>query len=109
MCLLVRDLASRAGPECASARGNRWQRGSIKPMRAARSTKQKHQVPWTFVASAKRAKPRLVLVSHLDASAHRPQPKRASQRANASELGNRLEQAFVRAVKTAKRNAARKA
>jgi hypothetical protein len=73
------------------------------------STKQKHEVPWTIVASAKRAKPRLVLVSSLEGSAHRPRPKRPARPADVAQLGDRLEHAFVQAVKAAKRKAGRKA
>jgi hypothetical protein len=73
------------------------------------STKQKHEVPWTLVASANRAKLRLVLVSSLESSAHRSRSKRTAQSADISQLGVRLEQAFVHAVKSAKRKAGRKA
>jgi hypothetical protein len=78
-------------------------------MKSAHTAKQKHDVPWTFVASAKHARPRLVLASRLTAGAHRLQPKRASQSPDIAQLGVRLEQAFVLAVRAAKRNAARKA
>jgi len=74
---------------------------------ASASTKQKHEVPWTLVASAKRAKPRLVLVSSVEAGAHRGR-KRSARAADVSRLGERLERAFVQAVKTAKGKAGRK-
>jgi hypothetical protein len=73
------------------------------------STKQKHEVPWTLVASAKRARPRLVLVSSMEGAAYRRGSKRSARAADVSQLGDRLEQAFVQAVKAAKRKAGRKA
>jgi hypothetical protein len=72
------------------------------------STKPKHEVPWTLVASAKRAKPRLVLVSTVEAGTRR-RPKRSARAADLSQMGDRLEHAFVQAVKAAKRKAGRKA
>lgn len=78
-------------------------------MNSARGTKRKHEVQWTFVASAKRATPRLVLVSDLDAKPRGQRPKGAARTPDTSKLGIRLEQAFRQAVKAAKRNAARKA
>jgi hypothetical protein len=78
----------------------------VKP---ARGTKEKREVQWTFVASAKRAMPRPVLVSDLDAKPRERQPTRAAGTPDISKLGIRLEQAFQRAVKAAKRKAAGKA
>jgi hypothetical protein len=78
-------------------------------MSSARSTKQKRQVQWTFVASAKRATPRLVLVSDIDAKPRARQPKRAAGTPDTSKLGIRLEQAFKQAVIVAKRSASIKA
>jgi hypothetical protein len=81
------------------------QRAIIALMKSARSTKQKHEVPWTLVASAKRATPRLVLVSRFDANPRRSKPNNRARGVDTSQVGRHLEQAFIRAVKTAKRNA----
>jgi hypothetical protein len=78
-------------------------------MSSARSTKQKHDTQWTFVASAKRATPRLVLVSDLDAKPRGRRPKHSVRPPDTSKLGIRLEHAFKQAVKAAKRNATTKA
>ncbi len=80
-------------------------RAIIVRMKSVRSTKQKHEVPWTLVASGKRATPRLVLVSRLDASPQRSKPNHRVESVDTSQVGRRLERAFIHAVKTAKRNA----
>jgi hypothetical protein len=78
-------------------------------MKSAHSTRQKHEVPWTFVASAKRASPRRVLVSQLEPQRHGSKPRSVSRSVDTSQMGRRLEKAFIHAVKAVKRNAARKA
>ena len=106
----ARTVGAREVVSCqkgsVSSVGKQLRRASIGAMKSARRAKQDHQVPWTFVASAKRATPRRVLVSRIEASPQ--QPKRASRRLNTSQVGSRLEQAFIQAVKSAKRIAARK-
>ena len=80
-------------------------RAIMRAMKSARSTKQQHEVPWTLVASARRATPRLVLVSRLDASPQRSKPNNRAESVDTSQMGRRLERAFIHAVKMAKRNA----
>lgn len=81
------------------------QRAIMVTMKSARSTKQKHDVPWTLVASAKRARPRLVLASRFDATPHRSKSSHGARGVDTSQVGRRLESAFIHAVKTAKRSA----
>lgn len=87
----------------------RHKRGNILFMSSARNTRQKREAQWTFVASAKRATPRLVLVSDLDAKPRALIPKLAARTPDTSKLGIRLEHAFQQAVKAAKRSATIKA
>ena len=81
----------------------------MKPMNSARSMKKSHEVPWTFVASARDATPRRVLLSSADDFARGAKSKKAPRKVNVLHVGQRLEKAFIAAVRNVKRKAAKKA
>jgi hypothetical protein len=82
----------------------------MKPMNSARSMKKSHEVPWTFVASARDATPRRVLlVSADDVFSRGAKSKKAPRKVNVLHVGQRLEEAFIAAVRNVKRKAAKKA
>ena len=71
--------------------------------------KQCHGVPWTFVASARDATPRRVPLSRVATTYRGARVNRAAGRVTVANVGRRLERAFVQAVRTVKRNAAKRA
>lgn len=82
---------------------------SIKLMNRARGAKQSHGVPWTFVASGRYATPRRVPLSRVAATSRGARVSRTGRKVTVSNVGRRLEKAFVQAVRTVKRNAAKRA
>ena len=88
-----------AGPSC----------GSIKAMSSARGAKKSQAVPWTFVASSKDGVLRPVLLSTVDRNAPGFRSRRRSRNVKTSQVGLRLEKAFVGAVRAIKRDATKKA
>jgi hypothetical protein len=81
----------------------------MKRMNSARSMKKSHEVPWTFVASARDATPRRVLLSSADGVFQCAKSKKAPRKVNVLHVGQRLEKAFIAAVRNVKRKAAKKA
>jgi hypothetical protein len=71
--------------------------------------KQRHGVPWTFVASGRDATPRRVPLSGVAATSRRSRATGTAGRVTVANVGRRLERAFIQAVRTVKRNAAKRA
>jgi hypothetical protein len=71
--------------------------------------KQRHGVPWTFVASGRDATPRRVPLSGVAATSRRSRATGTPGRVTVANVGRRLERAFIQAVRTVKRNAAKRA
>jgi hypothetical protein len=77
-------------------------------MNSDRGAKKSQEVPWTFVASSKDGIPRPVLLSTVDRNAPGFQSRRNSRAVKTSQVGRRLEKAFVGAVRAIKRDATKK-
>jgi hypothetical protein len=78
-------------------------------MNSARGVKKGHEVPWTFVASARDPVPRRVLLTSADDISRGTKSKKAPRKVNALHVGQRLEKAFIAAVRNVKAKAAKKA
>jgi hypothetical protein len=79
--------------------------GSMHLMNSTRGAKKIQEVPWTFVASSKDGVPRPVLLSTVDRNALGFRSRRNSRAVKTSQVGRRLEKAFVGAVRAIKRDA----